>query len=1379
MLTIVAERGAQSIEIEFDPDDDFEVLRFQTLSVFDDLTDEFILVDFAGRELTTVNDLFELQSCLDVISTGSSGEATKLYVWIVEVTFSEASVSTCSSNLVDSHQREGEEAVGIIQPRYRVVDTPFDLCICCKRHISPTLLKTGNVGVVNLQSFLCKGKQANEFGLTLDSYQQQVPHNDDSSVGKFSSDSPVGKYHRRHYMQAAVDIQPLYSQGGVGSSAGAMSEGERQVEGRLRSGLKTVQVYEDFEQQRKARECIDFQKVCQRAEVIRRNSQTVLAEDVLCMKALLEWFKHDFFKWFKKPNCTTPGCPGMSAIANIHPCGGAAPTAEEQSRDWAGRVELYHCKDCNTTIRFPRINNPSRLLESRLGRCGEFANAFCLICRSLGIDANWVLDFTDHVWVEVYLPSLGRYVHADPCEKSLDAPMTYEAGWNKQLNYVFSFSRFGVTDVIYRYSRKFSSTVIQNRSLCSEKFVQNRVKFLDQQAQNWFSQRSWRNQPQGLASSGGVAAGGALTLRRFEIGSSAFSPSYYTSSNLSSDLLWTEIESRKRSQQRDLMMLMFLQSTQLRPEEMQGRISGDKEWKKARGEDGDAKGRDGNENSSRDVEALNWLIDGMIMASPRHDLEIFVSSVGNDDKLDNPSNCYHSDIALQHTHCIDDVSAAQGVMTAHRISVNKCPVLQKPGRGHNVVVLCAHTGAFKASRSFDTWGSDSAGNDMVTFLHPYLFPLSESKEIVNHREEMYVLIVTVLDSGENGGASLDGLMSSILHTGEGSANMGNQHVRAMPGHRESWLMVAHIGEQKLTQSSESEEKCKDCTGNLIDINNTLENAKGNSSISIQENVEDTKSSILSVRQVLHCSSSMRARGPTMAKVHVPLLLNAFPVELMTKIDFPGIDFLEVDMHVPSEAVRCVTSLAGESLDDFVERVKEISVCFSSLSGGFVIMYPEDSGAASTAMKADYAELRAFLFTSAGFPLRKLDPSFIPSQTNRKSKAFVKSTSSSSVGISERNREGRVSEYLKYVWLGGKHHPDTIGFDTTVGLSSMSSLSIGATPLSNIRLSDVRLHGDEIVESIRCQYFLDDGSSADAVNSDSLRPHSRLTTWSPLIGSSLPEEPLCSLSPARLDCITAVSIKYGDLVDSISIHYKSGRILKAGGQGGSTSERVDVNIAGGERVIGFFGGVGGHIHNFGVVLCNRGADSSTSNTVYSPPVKSAGAEVMNSLCDLAANHKLWANCVISLLQQHQIDCSSTDWQHPPSQAYNGSKLIGVITALLSKNDVAAIRKCIQTTLLYTINVIKNTDDPKFHVVKLSNKSFQNFILSLEGGLEFFLCSPVQWMVSYFEDCLKCCGYLVGISKNNAQFKAKWLESVTRYCSYLSDILRLDEFLVKPV
>jgi peptide-N4-(N-acetyl-beta-glucosaminyl)asparagine amidase len=104
------------------------------------------------------------------------------------------------------------------------------------------------------------------------------------------------------------------------------------------------------------------------------------------------------------------------------------------------------------------------LLKSRTGRCGEFANAFCLICRSLGLDARYVLDFTDHVWVEMWMPSRGRYVHADPCERALDNPLMYEKGWNKNLSHVLSFSRHGVTDASPRYSRKFDEVLLRRSS---------------------------------------------------------------------------------------------------------------------------------------------------------------------------------------------------------------------------------------------------------------------------------------------------------------------------------------------------------------------------------------------------------------------------------------------------------------------------------------------------------------------------------------------------------------------------------------------------------------------------------------------------------------------------------------------------------------------------------------------------------------------------------------------------------------------------------------------------------------------------------------------------------------------------------------------------
>jgi len=70
----------------------------------------------------------------------------------------------------------------------------------------------------------------------------------------------------------------------------------------------------------------------------------------------------------------------------------ANPT-EDELRYGARRVEHYLCEGCGSFVRFPRYNDPLKLLETKTGRCGEWANAFTLCCRALGYSARYFLLF--------------------------------------------------------------------------------------------------------------------------------------------------------------------------------------------------------------------------------------------------------------------------------------------------------------------------------------------------------------------------------------------------------------------------------------------------------------------------------------------------------------------------------------------------------------------------------------------------------------------------------------------------------------------------------------------------------------------------------------------------------------------------------------------------------------------------------------------------------------------------------------------------------------------------------------------------------------------------------------------------------------------------
>lgn len=143
----------------------------------------------------------------------------------------------------------------------------------------------------------------------------------------------------------------------------------------------------------------------------------------------------------------------------------------------------FRCKICGNEEQFPRYVDPKILLTTRKGRCGEWANAFTLICRSFGYDTRIVYDKTDHVWSEVWSIAASRWIHVDPCENAIDRPLLYEKGWNKKLTYIIAYSRDEIQDVTWRYTRN-ETAVMARRNDCTEESLLALISRLNQQRQS-------------------------------------------------------------------------------------------------------------------------------------------------------------------------------------------------------------------------------------------------------------------------------------------------------------------------------------------------------------------------------------------------------------------------------------------------------------------------------------------------------------------------------------------------------------------------------------------------------------------------------------------------------------------------------------------------------------------------------------------------------------------------------------------------------------------------------------------------------------------------------------------------------------------------------
>ncbi|XP_065052065.1 peptide-N(4)-(N-acetyl-beta-glucosaminyl)asparagine amidase-like [Rhopilema esculentum] len=229
---------------------------------------------------------------------------------------------------------------------------------------------------------------------------------------------------------------------------------------KLKSSIDHVFIYESPEMQRYACYKIPIDKLKEEAKSKASAEKGDERDELLLL--LLAWFKTEFFSWMDQPKCHNCDIPTK--------CTGHAPPTEDDRKWGAGVVEEYMCSNCSGRYRFPRYNHPQKLLESRKGRCGEWANCFTACCRAVGFEARYVLDWTDHVWTEVYSEHQKRWLHCDPCENVCDKPLLYESGWGKKLSYVIAFSADEVIDVTWRYSKDHEE-VLKRRNEVSEAWL--------------------------------------------------------------------------------------------------------------------------------------------------------------------------------------------------------------------------------------------------------------------------------------------------------------------------------------------------------------------------------------------------------------------------------------------------------------------------------------------------------------------------------------------------------------------------------------------------------------------------------------------------------------------------------------------------------------------------------------------------------------------------------------------------------------------------------------------------------------------------------------------------------------------------------------------
>lgn len=102
----------------------------------------------------------------------------------------------------------------------------------------------------------------------------------------------------------------------------------------------------------------------------------------------------------------------------------------------------------------------------------------------------WLLSyFKGIIWLlsrshrnQVYSEAQKRWLHVDPSDNVIDAPMMYQHGWKRKIDYILAYSNEDVQDVTWRYTNNHAS-IRRNRTNCTENEMIKTISLLREKRQ--------------------------------------------------------------------------------------------------------------------------------------------------------------------------------------------------------------------------------------------------------------------------------------------------------------------------------------------------------------------------------------------------------------------------------------------------------------------------------------------------------------------------------------------------------------------------------------------------------------------------------------------------------------------------------------------------------------------------------------------------------------------------------------------------------------------------------------------------------------------------------------------------------------------------------